>query len=152
MEKGIKRRGRMLTTKLNCALGLGVLLIAALGCNMSATTANISSLKIGKDKAVSQEANTFAPADAIYGIAEISNAPGKLKVKGRLVVDDVPGQPTGPVPNLEKTLDMDGSGTATYTFTPPPDGWPKGKWKLEVIMMDENGQQKDQKSASFTVS
>ena len=142
----------MLTTRLNCALGLGVLLIAALGCNMSATTANISGLKIGKDKSVSQEAASFEANDPIYGVATVSNVPGKVKVKGRLVFEDVPGFPAGQVPGAEKTLDFDGSGTATYTFTPPPGGWAKGKYKLEVILMDDNGQQKDQKAASFTVS
>jgi hypothetical protein len=49
-------------------------------------------------------------------------------------------------------VELPGSGTATFTFTPPPDGWPKGKYKLEVSMLNEEGQQKDQKTASFTVS
>jgi hypothetical protein len=141
----------MRTTKSNLVLGLGFLLIAAIACKYSASTANISGLKIGKDKSVSEETSTFGPNDEVYGIATVSNAPGKVKVKGRLVVDDVPGLKSGPQPNLEKTLDLPGSGTATYTFTPPPDGWPKGKYKLEVIMMNEDGEQKDTKSASFTV-
>jgi hypothetical protein len=139
----------MRTNSLNFALASGLLALAALAC--SATTANISSFKIGKDKEVSQETSTFGLNDPIYGVATISNVPGKVKVKGRLVVEDVPGQQTGPIPSLEKTLDLDGSGTATYTFTPPPDGWPKGKYKFEVILTNEGGEQKDQKSASFTV-
>ena len=69
-----------------------------------------------------------------------------------MVFDDVEGQPSGPIPGLEQTLDLPGSGTATYTFTPPAAGWPKGKYKLEVLMMNADGEQKDQKSASFTVS
>lgn len=129
-----------------------MLVIVALACNFSASTANISALKLGKDKAISQETTSFAPSDTIYAVATISNAPGKVKVKGRLVVDEVAGQESGPVPGIEETLDLGGSGTATYTFTPPPNGWPKGKYKIEVIMMDEAGQQKDQKTASFTVS
>lgn len=136
----------------NLTLGLGSLMIAALACNFSASTANISSLKLGKDKAVATEASTFAPTDTIYAVGTISNAPGKVKVKGRLVVEDVTGQQAGPIPGLEETLDLAGSGTATYTFSPPPDGWPKGKYKVEVIMMNEEGQQKDSKTASFTVS
>jgi hypothetical protein len=142
----------MQTKRWNLAFGLGLLLIAALACNFSASTANISGLKLGKDKSVSQEASSFAPSDTIYALATISNAPGKVKVKGRLVVDEVPGQQSGPVPGIEETLDLASSGTATYTFSPPPNGWPKGKYKIEVIMMNEEGQQKDQKTASFTVS
>jgi hypothetical protein len=126
---------------------LGALLFA---CNFS--TAHLSSVKVGKDKAVSQETNTFESGDAIYAVATVSNAPGKVKVKGQFVVEDVEGQKTGPVPGLEKTLDFDGSGTATFSFTPPPSGWPKGKYKIEVTLTDDKGAQKDQKSTSFSVS
>jgi len=133
-------------------LGLGVLLIAAVGCKFGVSTANISSLKVGRDKEVGQETSSFAKSDTVYGVAEVSNAPGKVKVKGRLVVEDVAGQQAGPIPGLEKTLDLPGSGTATYTFSPPAAGWPAGKYKLEVFMLDEDGEQKDQKSTSFTVS
>ena len=142
----------MRTERWNLVLGLGLLLVAALGCKFSASTANISSLKIGKDKNVSQETSSFGAKDTIYGTAEISNAPDKLKVKGRLVVDDVEGQQKGPIPGLEDTVELPGSGTAIFTFSPPSSGWPKGKYKLEVLMLNEGGEQKDQKEASFTVS
>lgn len=136
----------------NLALSLGLLVVAGLACNYSATTANISDLKLGKDKEVTQAATTFAAGDTVYAEATVSNAPGKLKVKGRLAVEDVEGEQAGPIPGLEKTIDLDGSGTATFTFSPPPSGWPKGKYKVEVFMLDEGGQQKDQKSASFSAS
>lgn len=136
--------------RINAALALGLLFAMVVACNMS--TANISSLKLGKDKTASQETSTFGADETVYAVAVVSNAPGKVKVKGLLAFDDVEGQKPGPIPGLEKTLDLDGSGTATYTFTPPPSGWPKGKFKVEVILMDESGTQKDQKSATFSVS
>ena len=142
----------MRTKKSNLILSLGLLLFAALACKFSASTANISSLKLGKDKNVSQEASSFAATDTIYATAEISNAPDKLKVKGQLIVDNVEGQEKGPIPGLEDTVDLPGSGTAIFTFTPPRSGWPKGKYKLEVLMLNEGGEQKDKKEASFTVS
>ncbi|HEY3104571.1 MAG TPA: hypothetical protein VGJ69_13345 [Pyrinomonadaceae bacterium] len=131
---------------------VSMLALAAFALSCSFSTAHVSSLKVGKDRAISQEASSFEPNDTVYAVATVSNAPGKVKVKGRLVVEDVPGQQTGPIPGLEKTLDLEGSGTATFTFTPPPDGWPKGKYKIEAVMMNEKGEQKDQKSASFSVS
>src|SRR5262245_9700944 len=128
-----------------------VLFLALLfACNFS--TAHLSSLRVGKDRAVSQETNSFAPNDAFYAVTTVSNAPGKVQLKGRLVVEDVPGEKPGSVPSLERTLDLDGSSSATFSFTPPPNGWPAGKYKIEVIMLDDKGAQKDQKSASFTVS
>ena len=140
----------MRKSNVNLAVCSALLLVVVLACSMS--TANLSGLKVGKDKAVSSETSTFGPNDTIYAVGTVSNAPGKVKVKGLLAFDDVAGQQPGPIPGLEKTLDLDGSGTATYTFTPPPDGWPKGKYKIEVTLMDDSGAQKDQKTATFTVS
>lgn len=142
----------MRTTRWDLTLGLGLVLIANVACNVSFSSANMSSLKLGKDKAVTQEASSFSPGDTIYAVATISNAPGKVKVKGRLAFEDVPGEQTGPIPGLETTLDLAGSGTATFTFSPPADGWPKGKYKVEAMMLNENGEQKDQKTASFSVN
>ena len=140
----------MKSNHLASASAFVIFLALLVACNFS--TAHLSSLKVGKDRAVSQETNTFAPNDPFYAVATVSNAPGKIKVKGQLVVEDVPGEKAGPVPSLERTLDLDGSGTATFSFTPPPNGWPAGKYKIEVIMLDDKGAQKDQKSASFSVS
>ena len=133
-------------------IALGILILAVAACKFSASTANISALKLGKDKGVGQETSSFSANDPVYAVATISNAPGKVKVKGRLIIEDVPEQKAGPVPGLEQTLDLAGSGTATYTFTPPPSGWPAGKYKVEVILMTEEGEQKDHKDAGFSVS
>ena len=142
----------MRTKRWDLALGLGLLIFAGLACNFSASTANISGLKLGKDKDVNAETSSFAARDTVYALATVSNAPGAVKVKGRLAIDQVEGEESGPIPGLEKTLDLPGSGTATYTFSPPPSGWPKGKYKVEVFMLDEKGEQKDQKTANFSVN
>jgi hypothetical protein len=142
----------MRTKRLDLALGLGLLLIAGLACNFSASTANISGLKLGKEQNVTTETSTFAAGDTVYAVATVSNAPGAVKVKGRLAIDAVEGEESGPIPGLEKTLDLAGDGTATYTFSPPPTGWPKGKYKVEVFMLNEGGEQKDQKTANFSVN
>ena len=142
----------MRTARGGLAVSLGVLVFAALACNFSASTANISDLKLAKDQAGTQQTSSFAAADTVYAIATVSNAPGAVTVKGRLVIEDVQGEQSGPIPGLEKTLDLPSSGTATYTFTPPPSGFPAGKYKVEVFMLNEAGEQKDEKSAGFTVN
>jgi hypothetical protein len=126
---------------------LGALLLAS-ACNFS--TAHISSVKLGKDKAVTQESATFAPTDTIYAIAEIGNA-GKTKDKGQLSIVEVAGQPAGPISGLEATKDLETSGSVTFDFSPPTAGWPAGKYKLDVTMMDESGATKGQQSKEFTV-
>ena len=140
----------MKSNHLASASAFVILLALLFACNFS--TAHLSSLKVGKDRAVTQETNSFARSDPFYAIATVSNAPAKVQVRGRLVVEDVPGEKTGPVPGLEKTLDLESSGSATFSFTPPPNGWPAGKYKIEVIMLNDKGEQKDQKSASVSVS
>jgi len=140
----------MSKSKFNFAIATGLLLAVVLACNVS--TANLSSLKISKDKTASTETSSFGPNDTVYAVGTVANAPGKVKVKGLLAFEDVEGQKPGPIPGLEKTLELEGSGTATYTFTPPPDGWPKGKYKIEVILLDDAGAEKDKKSGTFSVS
>lgn len=142
----------MTTKRWDFTLGLGVLLATALACNFSATTANISSLKLSKDKGASTETSSFAGSDTVYAVAAISNAAEKLKAVGRLSAEQVEGMDAGPIPGAETTLDLPGSATATFTFTPPPGGWPPGRYKVDVLMLNESGEQKDQKSATFTVS
>ena len=137
----------MRTPKSTAVISLGLLLVLAMACKFSASTANISGLKIGKDKSVTTETSTFGPNDTVYAVATISNSISKVKVKGRLVPEDAPGG-KGP----EDTVELPSSGTATFTFTPPAAGFPPGKYKIEVIMMDENGEQKDTKSGTFSVS
>jgi hypothetical protein len=140
------------THRRNVTFALGLMLALGIACNFSASTANLSSLKLGKDKEATTETSNFGTSDTVYAVATVSNVPDKVKVKGRLVVEDVAGEQSGPVPGLENTLDLAGSGTATFTFSAPASGWPKGKYKVEVTMMNEAGEQKDQKSASFSVS
>ena len=142
----------MRTKEWYLALGLGLMLVSVSACHFSITSANISSLKLGKDKSVSQESNSFGTSDTVYAVATISNVPDAVKVKGRVIAEDVAGAQNGPIPQYETSVDLPGSGTATFTFSKPTAGWPKGKYKVEVIMLNANGEQKDQKTASFTIS
>lgn len=136
---------------LACALGL--MLVTVLACKFSFTTANIGSLKLSKDKNAGTTTSSFGPRDTVYALAEISNAPSKMKLKGRLLVDNVEGYQSGtPVPGAETTLDLPGSATGTFTFTPNSGGWPNGTYKVEVSLINEDGEQKDQKTETFTVS
>ncbi|MEA2237942.1 MAG: hypothetical protein QOC81_2666 [Thermoanaerobaculia bacterium] len=128
--------------------GLSLLLILAVACKE--TPAGITSLKLGKDEAVTAETNTYATGDTFYGVAAVSS-PSKVKVTGRLLIDEVEGQAKGPIPGLEKTVELASSGTANFNFSPPTAGWPKGKYTLEVVMNDDAGAQKDKKSANLTV-
>lgn len=142
----------MRMNKLSLALGLSVLLlVAASACSF--TTAHISSLKLSKDKEGKNEATTFAPDDMIYANASVSNVPSKVTLKFRLITEKVEGQPENqPVPKFDVSVDIPNDGFGTYSLTPPPAGWPPGKYRIDVSMLIESGEQKDHKDATFTVS
>jgi hypothetical protein len=132
-------------------LGLGMILFTANACSF--TTANISSFKLSKDKEGKTEASTFAPRDSIYALATVSNVPSKVTLKFRLITEKVEGQPeNAPVPKFDTSIDMPSDGVGTFSLTPPTAGWPAGKYRIEVSMHVESGEQKDQESATFTVS
>jgi hypothetical protein len=143
----------MRTNRLNLALCLGLILAAALACNFSASTANISSVKIGKDEKATTDTATFSPKDKVYVVATLSNTSDKWKIRCRLYFDDVAGQKNGEmVPESEKTLDLESAGTATFWYTWGGDGWPAGKYRAEVVMLNDKGEEKDKKSGTFTVT
>jgi hypothetical protein len=119
----------------------------------SFTTANISSLKLSKAKDGSAETNSFAPGDSIYALATVSNVPSKVTLKFRLTTEDVDGQPKNQaIPQFDVSIEMPSSGVGTYSLSPPPAGWPAGKYRIDATMHIESGEQKDQESTTFTVT
>ncbi|MGB7923833.1 MAG: hypothetical protein WCF57_11370 [Pyrinomonadaceae bacterium] len=144
----------MRTNRSNLALALGVLLAATVACNYSFTTANISKLKLGKDKNAQTETDKFGPKDTVYGVATISNTSNKQKVKIRLLYDDVKGQDSGKLfPGTEASSVISGASDVPLNFSPPANGWANGRYKVEFTMYNEEGdKQVDQKTATFNVS
>jgi len=137
--------------KLNAVIALGLLLAVLLAC--SATTANIGSLKISRDEEGKNEAKTFKPGDKVYAVVQIANNGGKVQAKFRILFDDVEGQKSGtPVKGAEKTIEVEGSRPAFFWITLPDSGFQNGRYKVEVSMLTESGEQKDQKADTFDVS
>ena len=137
--------------KWHLTCGLALILLAASACSF--TTANISSLKLSKDEKGESETSTFAPGETIYARATVSNVPSKVTLKWQLIAEKVQGQQENyHVPQLDKSFDIPNDGVGTYSLSPPPAGWPAGKYRIEVGMFIENGQEKDHKTTTFTVS
>ena len=132
-----------------CAGLLALVLVAMQGCSFS--TANMSSLKTATDKEGKKEASSFKAGDTLYGLADISNNPGKVKVKFALVAEDVKGMTKGEtLKGSDVTYDMDGSGVAIFSV-PVAGGFPGGTYKLNADMINEAGEKKDSKSTTVTV-
>jgi hypothetical protein len=135
--------------KFQLVIAVAALFVVGIACNMS--TANMSSFKVGKDKEVKTEASSFKSGDTIYGVATISNAPGKVSVKFQLTADDVKGMTKGEmIKGSDVNIDLPGSGTATYSL-PIPDGVPSGKYILTADMHNDANEKKDSKTVTITI-
>jgi hypothetical protein len=143
MRSGITRRAFLAGTVL-CGI------VALNACSFS--TAHISEMRLSKEKNATTAVTSFGVHDAIHGFGEVSNVPGKVTVKWSMFVEKVEGQTdNSPIPSLDKSFDLPGSGTSNYDLTPGPDGWPPGKYRIEFSMVDENDK-KDQKAVSFDIT
>jgi hypothetical protein len=132
-------------------LGLTLLLLFVAGCKVSCTTANISSLKFSKDDAGTVQTKEFAPTDTIYARASVANNGGTVTLKFNLVAEKVEGEKENfAVPGTEFSVDVPGDGYAVYHLR-RDGGWPAGRYRVEVAML-YNGEQKDKKSDTFTVT
>jgi hypothetical protein len=126
-------------------------LVAAAACTSGPPALN--DLKVGKDKDVTQAANSFGPREQIFATVGVDNPPKDGKVVGRFVVVDVPGQQAGPIPSLETSLSLAGGlNKASFNYSAPDAGWPNGKYKLEVELFDATGASKGKKSTDFTTA
>ena len=140
----------MKNVKIYSVLSFCLVVFIVLACN--ASTANLSSFKMTKDKEGKEETTSYKTGETMYGFAVVSNNPGKVKVKFSLVVEEAEGMKPGEViKGSDVSVDMDGSGTATYTL-PIPAGAPGGKYKMNADMINEAGEKKDSKSVSVTIT
>lgn len=126
------------------AIIVALLVFAAIGCSVS--TANLSSLKVSKDKEGKTEATSFKAGETFYGRAIVANNPGKVKVKFTLA--DPKGEA---MKGADVNVDIDGEGTATYTLATTEE-MPAGTYKLTADMINDAGEKKDSKTATVTLT
>jgi len=80
---------------------------------------------------------TFAPNDTIYASVVTAGGPENATLKARWTYED--GQV---VHESEQAIAMGGN-AATEFHISKPDGWPAGKYKLEVFLNDSSAATKD---------
>jgi hypothetical protein len=83
---------------------------------------------IGGDKHVTDRTDTFAPDDTIYAAVHTTGTASSAILKARWTYED--GQL---VDESEERIAPTGS-AATEFHISKPDGWPAGKYKLEVFL------------------
>src|SRR6185295_19140349 len=92
---------------------------------------------IGGDKRVTDAAGTFKPNDVIYASIATSGSAPSASLKARWTYQD--GQV---VEETEQVIAPTGDAVTEFHIS-KPDGWPAGKYKLEVLLDGTPAQTKD---------
>ena len=125
--------------------GLAVIALLAVAALAFACSSVDTSVKLSTDEDGEQTTETFAPRDTIYAITEVD---GAAKVTASIVAEDVTGVTPGPT-GLENTQEGEESAKYTFNVTPPNNGWPAGRYRLEIRVENDDGT--ETRSATFSV-
>jgi hypothetical protein len=141
----------MQTKKISVSLCLALLLMAAACRGKTADTGGtvgtsgtsavrVTDVSLGRalggDKAVTDRTDTFRPGDTIYasvatdGTAQSATLRAKWTYEGGQTVDE-----------STRTIAPNGSARTEFHIT-KPDGFPAGKYKLEVFLNDQSKETK----------
>ena len=115
--------------------GILVLILAALACGGSISTANITSAKMFADSEGTQETTVFTQDQIFYCIVELANAPDDTKLKAVWSLVEAEGQePNQIIDEAEITAE----GGNVFTFDLANNGlWPIGKYKVDLYLNEK---------------
>jgi hypothetical protein len=117
------------------ALVFGALVLAALACSGSFSTADITSAKMTADEAGTQETTVYSGDQTFYCIVEVANAPEDTTLRVVWTAVNVEGEE----PNLELQVTEATVGEDNvFTFHLTNDSlWPPGEYKADIYLNDE---------------
>jgi hypothetical protein len=137
----------MPTRKISLLLCLALLVIAA-GCGKktdtagtSGTTVRVTDVSLGRaiggDKAVTDSTDKFGPNDTIYASVATDGTAASATLRAKWTFED--GQT---VDDTSRTIAPSGVERTEFHIA-KPNGWPAGKYKLEVFLNNESAKTKD---------
>lgn len=104
---------------------------------LPAATASVTAVSLGNavgaDGKVAAPATTFAPADTIYAAVDTQTSDAAASVPGKLSAKWTHVDSNQVITEESKDFAFTGPGTTTFQIS-KPDGWPPGKYKLEVSL------------------
>ncbi|GAB4431691.1 MAG: hypothetical protein Kow002_19900 [Anaerolineales bacterium] len=123
----------MNTLKSRLLLVLTVLVVAALACGGSFSTANIANAYTTADPNSGSPTTVFAQDQVFYLIIELKNAPDDTNVKVVWTAANVEG--VDPDTYLDETTLASGDGILTFNLS-NSSLWPTGQYKADVYLND----------------
>jgi hypothetical protein len=114
-------------------LVLILLLIAALACQFSFSTAKIKSATMTQDSAGQTETSVYGPQDTFYCMVQLQSASDSTKTKAVWSVVQAEGLEPGY--KIDEVEIEHGSGTIIFTL-PPPTPWAVGQYQVDIFLND----------------
>lgn len=130
----------------NALVGLALVMLLAGACNRAAQTppptdttpttgttpVRVSEIDLGRslnaDKSINDNTNSFKPADTIYASVKTQGTATATTIQAKWTFQD------GQIVN-ESTQTISPTGEARTEFhISKPDGWPVGKYKVEIMI------------------
>jgi hypothetical protein len=120
--------------KLRSAIVLVVLILLALACNFSASTANIDSAVMARDPAGSDQTDVFDPSDTFYCVVDLQSAPDDTTVRAVWTAVNAEGVDANTL--IDETTLTTGSSNLQFELS-NTDLWPAGQYKVDLYLNDE---------------
>jgi hypothetical protein len=127
----VKEREIMNAKKFPIVLALVVLVLAALACEVSASTAKVADAWMSTDEAGDARVTSFAQDADFFAQVDLQNAPDDTALKA--VWTAVEAQDTDPNLVITETEFITGSGLVNFNLT-NENLWPTGKYKVDIYM------------------
>ncbi len=126
--------------------GLLALMLIAAGCGRKdsgstadtgsrtevASAVRVSDVKLGRaigaDKRLTEETDDFRPTDVIYAVVETQGSGSPAALQARWTYED------GQVVDESRQNISAAGGDFTEFHISKPSGWPKGKYKVEILL------------------
>ncbi|NDJ79051.1 MAG: hypothetical protein GYB65_22600 [Chloroflexi bacterium] len=117
-------------------LVLFALVLAALACEFSFSTAKIESVKLAKDEDGDQETTTFSMDDTVFCVVEVKSAPDDTEIKAVWTAVGISGE--APDTLLGESILSSEHTNSVMSFALYPDPLlAPGDYKVDVYLDDE---------------
>ncbi len=111
-----------------------LLVLTALACGFSASTANIGEAKMARDPEGNDPTTIFAQDDNFYAVIDLANAPDDTKVKAVWIAIEADGVDS----NLTiDEVELVSAGGQLHFELSNDKQWPTGSYKVDLLLNDE---------------
>lgn len=115
---------------------IAMLVLVALACNFSASTANISNAHMSLDEFDSQSVAAYAlDAQTFYCYFDLNNAPDDTVVKGVWTLVSADGFDSNQ--EIDSAEITGGDNTYYFSLDRASDPWPVGQYKIDLYLNDQ---------------